>query len=91
MMNFSSIVSAFAGFSESLATVYSLGPMGTMPISLDPLIQPVHFINPTDRDGSFLDRDSGSELGEPLNVSVFLAMSAYHMSLKTSSRVAGKK
>jgi len=89
-MNLSSIVSAFAGFSESLATVYSLGPMGTMPIFQDSLTQSVHFINPTDGDGLFLDRDSSTELGEPLNVSVFLAMSTYRMSLKSSSRLAEK-
>ena len=95
MMNLSSIVGTFAG--ASLAAVYSLGSMGrtlgVMPVSKHPLTLPlpVHFIDPTHRNSSFIDGVSGTKLGEPLNVSVFFAMSTYHMSLKTSSRLGEKQ
>ena len=60
-------------------------PAAITPLEAPESITPVAFINPQPRGGSWLDKDTGSGLGEPLNVSFPTSLFSLYVPLTTNS------
>ena len=68
-------------------------PAAITPLGTPETITPVTFINPKPRGGSWLDKDTGSGLGEPLNVSPStpLPFVRLYVSLTTNSETKSNR